>query len=132
VAALYFAAPQARQKLVQPRRAFPENLPNKILINFSGLLRVSAPILSMFGLDVHTSPHEVRMSLTVFLALCILSCDFLLYVLFQWIYGEKHRKNPRRMASKGEKRHTLARNGVRDTRVVSFPQRSMHYRTGFF
>jgi hypothetical protein len=48
------------------------------------------------------------MSLTVFLALCILSCDFLLYVLFQWIYGEKHRKSPRRMPSKDEKRPTLA------------------------
>jgi len=28
------------------------------------------------------------MPLTVFLAFCILGCDFLLYVLFQWIYGE--------------------------------------------
>jgi hypothetical protein len=86
----------------------------------------------MFGLDVHASSREVFMSLTVFLALCILSCDFLLYVLFQWIYGEKHRKNPRRMASKGEKRQTLVSNQVREHDVVSFPQRSMNYRTGFF
>jgi len=32
------------------------------------------------------------MSLTMFLAFCILGCDFFLYVLFQWTYGEKHRK----------------------------------------
>jgi hypothetical protein len=86
----------------------------------------------LFGLDVHTGPREVRMALTVFLALCILSCDFLLYVLFQWIYGEKHRKRPRRMLSKDEKRPTSARSEVRDARVVSFPQHSMNYRSGFF
>jgi hypothetical protein len=72
------------------------------------------------------------MSLTVFLALCILSCDFLLYVLFQWIYGEKHRKSPRRMPSKDEKRPTLASSEVRDASVVSFPKHSMNYRSGFF
>jgi hypothetical protein len=31
------------------------------------------------------------MSATVFLAICILGCDFLLYALFQWTYGEKRR-----------------------------------------
>jgi hypothetical protein len=31
------------------------------------------------------------MSATLFLALCILGCDFLLYFLFQWTYGEKRR-----------------------------------------
>ncbi len=31
------------------------------------------------------------MSLTIFIALSILSCDFLLIVLFQWVYGEKRR-----------------------------------------
>jgi hypothetical protein len=31
------------------------------------------------------------MSLTILLALSILGCDFLLYFLFQWIYGEKRR-----------------------------------------
>jgi hypothetical protein len=86
----------------------------------------------LFGLDVHGSPREVFMSLTVFLALCILSCDFLLYVLFQWIYGEKHRKNPRRLLSKDEKRQTLVSNQVRERRVVPFPRHSMNYRTGFF
>jgi hypothetical protein len=36
------------------------------------------------------------MSATVFLAICILGCDFLLYFLFQWTYGEKHRGLVRR------------------------------------
>jgi hypothetical protein len=42
------------------------------------------------------------MSLTVFLGFCILGCDCLLYILFQWIYGEKHRNRPRRSATRGE------------------------------
>ena len=36
------------------------------------------------------------MSATVFLAICILGCDFLLYFLFQWTYGEKRRGLSRR------------------------------------
>lgn len=36
------------------------------------------------------------MSATVFLAICILGCDFLLYALFQWTYGEKRRGLSRR------------------------------------
>jgi len=38
------------------------------------------------------------MSLTVFMAVCILGCDFMLYVLFQWLYGEKRRKHVRMSA----------------------------------
>jgi hypothetical protein len=36
------------------------------------------------------------MSATLFLAFCILGCDFLLYFLFQWTYGEKRRGLTRR------------------------------------
>jgi len=36
------------------------------------------------------------MSLRVSMAICILGCDFMLYVLFQWLYGEKHRKHVRK------------------------------------
>ena len=40
------------------------------------------------------------MTATVFLAICILGCDFLLCALYQWTYGEKRRglsrnSNPR-------------------------------------
>jgi len=31
------------------------------------------------------------MSATLFLAFCILGCDFLLYFLYQWTYGERRR-----------------------------------------
>jgi hypothetical protein len=72
------------------------------------------------------------MSVTVFLAFCILGCDFLLYVLFQWIYGEKHRKHARRAAARAEKRRNLPSKDVEAARAVPFPDRAMQYRTGFF
>ena len=71
------------------------------------------------------------MSLTVFLAFCILSCDFLLYVLFQWIYGEKHRKRARRVAAR-EKRRALSAKQSGHPRVLSFPERAMQHRTGYY
>jgi hypothetical protein len=39
------------------------------------------------------------MSATLFLAFCILGCDFLLYFLFQWTYGERRRGLTRRSAA---------------------------------
>lgn len=39
------------------------------------------------------------MSATIFLAVCILGCDLLLYFLFQWTYGEKRRGLARRSRS---------------------------------
>jgi len=70
------------------------------------------------------------MSLTVFLAFCILSCDFLLYVLFQWIYGEKHRKYARHVAAR-QKRHAHSVKQADPHRVLLFPQHPIH-RTGYF
>jgi hypothetical protein len=37
------------------------------------------------------------MSLTVFLALCVLGVDFMIYFFFKMVYGEKHRNRPRRL-----------------------------------
>lgn len=34
------------------------------------------------------------MSLTVFIALSILGCDFLIYFLYQWLLGEKRSMRP--------------------------------------
>jgi len=31
------------------------------------------------------------MSLNVFIAICVLACDFLIYAFFQWTFGEKYR-----------------------------------------
>ena len=67
------------------------------------------------------------MSITMFLAFCILGCDFMLYVLFQWIYGEKHRNRARRLATRRQKGRALSGGAVRDAKVVSFPQGVMHY-----
>jgi hypothetical protein len=67
------------------------------------------------------------MSHTVFLAFCILGCDFLLYVLFQWIYGEKHRKRARRSAARRERRGALPANDVGGPGVLPFPQRPIRY-----
>jgi hypothetical protein len=39
------------------------------------------------------------MSLTVFLALCILGIDFMIYMFFQWTYGEKRRAISRQLAA---------------------------------
>jgi hypothetical protein len=72
------------------------------------------------------------MPLVMFLAFCILGCVFLLYVLFQWTYGERNRKHPRRSAARRKGRHTLSTNKVDEPSVLPFPQRPAQYRTGFF
>jgi hypothetical protein len=66
------------------------------------------------------------MSLNVFLALGILGCDFVIYFLFQWICGEKHRKHSRRLAARQEKRSALCGKEVGPARVISFAHRAMH------
>jgi hypothetical protein len=70
------------------------------------------------------------MSLTMFLALAILGCDFLLYALFQWIFGEKHREHARRVAAR-EKRRTLSTKQAGHSRVLPFPERTSRLRTGY-
>jgi hypothetical protein len=32
------------------------------------------------------------MSLNVFIAICVLACDFMIYAFFQWTFGDKHRE----------------------------------------
>jgi hypothetical protein len=39
------------------------------------------------------------MSINVFLAFCVLGADFLIYFLFQLVYGEKRRTRRRRLPS---------------------------------
>lgn len=43
---------------------------------------------------------EMNMSLTVFLAICVLGLDFMIFVLFNWLYGERNRNRFRRSASR--------------------------------
>jgi hypothetical protein len=75
---------------------------------------------------------EAAMSLTIFLAFCILGCDFLLYVLFQWIYGEKHRKHARRVAQRKLKGQADSTRTVAGASVISFSPGAMRSRTGYF
>ena len=72
------------------------------------------------------------MSFTVFLAICILGCDFMLYVLFQLVYGEKHRKSSRRPPVPTQQPHTVASKGAEGSNIFSFPRRPIRHRTGFF
>jgi hypothetical protein len=68
------------------------------------------------------------MSVVVFLAFCIIGCDFMLYALFQWTYGEKRRNHARQSAA----RRNLSAKEVEALGVLSFPQRPMRSRTGYF
>jgi uncharacterized membrane protein YccC len=38
------------------------------------------------------------MSLNVFMTVCVLALDFLIYVLFQWTYGDKRRAMAKKLA----------------------------------
>lgn len=61
------------------------------------------------------------MSLNVFITLCILGLDFLIYFLYQWVLGEKRRARlqreiARQRAEAGRKPQTLvAREGQRNS-----------------
>jgi hypothetical protein len=48
------------------------------------------------------------MSLTIFLAICILGCDVLIYFFYEWAFGESERIR-KRQAQKAQKRSTAAR-----------------------
>jgi hypothetical protein len=106
--------------------------PNKFLTILSGLLSHAATTLSLSGLAIHTCPREAAMSFTVFLAISILGCDFLLYVLFQWVYGEKRRKVSRRRPASTQQPFTLAHRAAKKSNIFSFPQPPTRHRTGFF
>jgi hypothetical protein len=43
------------------------------------------------------------MSLTVFLAFCILGLDFMIYSFFRWIYGDKRAKVQRQLPARRRK-----------------------------
>ena len=48
----------------------------------------------------------MSMPLTVFFVFCILGCDFMIVVLFQWLYGEKRREQCARSASRKHAMHS--------------------------
>lgn len=69
------------------------------------------------------------MSLTVFLAFWVLGCDFLIFVLFKWLYGEKRREPSSRSAlgkhalpSQSPLYYVSAKVGRRAVRPLPSPQ----------
>ena len=46
------------------------------------------------------------MSLTAFLAICVLGLDFMIFVLFKWLYGEKNRNRFRRSGGHRQTTHS--------------------------
>jgi hypothetical protein len=56
------------------------------------------------------------MSLNIFLIICILGIDFMIYVLFQWIFGDKRKTIARQVALT---RQTLSEQSLRPYLVAS-------------
>lgn len=71
---------------------------NEFLMISSGLSNAPAPnsLSSWSGTPICP---EGTMSLTIFLALCILGVDFMVYAFFQWTYGDKRSALVRRLAA---------------------------------
>jgi hypothetical protein len=69
------------------------------------------------------------MSVMVFLAICILGCDVLLYILFQWIYGEKYRHRSRRLAARRKSGPVLVDLESAKSRPWAFSHRASNSRT---
>ena len=66
------------------------------------------------------------MSLTVFLAICILGCDLLIYFLYEWAFGESNRIRKGREQSRptsSAEAHRLDEQHVSTTRVVEMRRR---------
>ena len=59
--------------------------PYKSLTNCSGLPHVLKCIICLV------------MSLNIFLTVCVLACDFLIYAFFQWTFGERYRRRARKL-----------------------------------
>jgi hypothetical protein len=73
-----------------------------------------------------------QMPFTVFVALCVLGCDLLLYIFFQWIYGEKYRARTRRLAVRRKRGPILSDLDTGDRTPQAFSNRTMNYKTGSF
>jgi len=71
------------------------------------------------------------MSLTAFIAICILGLDFMIFVLFKWLYGEKNRNWFRRSAPRTAGSQTpLYYVSGRRTSQTGVPRTSLRTRPG--
>jgi hypothetical protein len=60
------------------------------------------------------------MSLNIFLTICVLACDFLIYAFFQWTFGEKYRRRTRKSSlQKNPRRDAIEITATRPYMVVS-------------
>ena len=69
------------------------------------------------------------MSLTVFLALCILGLDCMIYVFFQWTYGDKRNALARELAAHKKALKEASRRPFRRT-YKAFPRPHMALASG--
>src|SRR6185369_393071 len=72
-------------------RTSPSLLPLSLL-----LLQISNGLLRTFlsrlrNLDTKEIGATLRMSLIVFIAICVLACGFMLFIFFEWTVGDKRR-----------------------------------------
>jgi hypothetical protein len=73
----------------------------------------------------------MEMSLTVFLAICVLGCDVLIYFLYEWAFGEskrirKHRAGSRLSRDAGAQGHSPygnAENHLARRRVIEMDRK---------
>ena len=63
---------------------------------------------------------EPQMSFTAFLTLCVLGCDFLIYFLYEWAFGERRRERMR----KGAFRQRTEALADREPRPATKPQQN--------
>jgi hypothetical protein len=59
----------------------------------------------------------------VFLATCVLACDFMIFMFFQWTLGEKYRGRRRRIAAR---KRTAQAEASRPYLVNPRPNRAAH------
>jgi hypothetical protein len=71
---------------------------NKNLTKFSGLFSVEEVSLEEMRRGAPRSQRGL-MSLDVFVAVCVVGMDFLIFALFQWTYGERRQTTAKKLAA---------------------------------
>jgi len=59
------------------------------------------------------------MSLNIFLTVCVLACDFLIYAFFQWTFGENRRRTRKPSLQKNTRKAAIEIPASRPYMVVS-------------
>jgi hypothetical protein len=69
--------------------------------------------------------QESKMSFYIFVAACVLGLDFLIFVLFHWMYADKRQAMAKKLAAcrESEKRAAQERLEAQHNKVRQFPSR---------